>query len=76
MTNEKMEKAKELSQNIKYIQEQLQGIKLVDGNAITELSSNNRSFKIPQEIKETIILICKADYEKKLKQKEKEFEEL
>ncbi len=76
MTNEKMEKAKELSQDIKYIQEQLQRIELVSGEARTEISSNNRSFILPQEIKETIILISKADYEKKLKQKQKEFEEL
>lgn len=76
MTNEKMDKAKELSQDIKYIQEQLQRIELVSGKAKTEISSNNRSFTLPQEIKEIIILISKADYEKKLKQKQKEFEEL
>lgn len=76
MTKEKLEKAKELTNNIKFLQEQLAKINLVEGDNQTEIISNNRSFCLPLDIKEMVILMCKSDYENKIKQKEKEFEEL
>lgn len=76
MTIEKMEKAKELNNRIKYIEEQLQRVELVDGKNQTEIVSNNKMFYLPIDIKDTIILLCKSHYENKLKQIKKEFEEL
>ena len=76
MTVDKMEKAKEISDFIKYLKEQARRIDLVDGEKPTEITSNNKSFSLPLDIKEMIITICRTRYEKRIKEKEKEFEEL
>lgn len=76
MTINKMEKAKEINTSIKFLEDQIKKIALIDVTNSIEIISNSRSLILPLEIKEIIMLMCKATYEKKLKEKEKEFEEL
>lgn len=76
MTVEKMEKAKLLNQDIKYVKEQLVRLEATQKESSVRINGNNNSFALPLDAKEVIFTIAKASYTSKLEKLEKEFEEL
>ena len=78
MTPEKLKRANEIVESIKFNTEQVK--KLNDtknySNSEFKISVINHSYKIPTKILDTVLLLIENEYEKEIENLEKEFKEL
>ena len=78
MTPEKLKRANEIVESIKFNTEQVK--KLNDtknySNSGFKISVISHSYKIPTKILDTVLLLIENEYEKEIENLEKEFKEL
>ena len=78
MTPEKLKRANEIVESIKFNTEQVK--KLNDtknySNWEFKISVSSHSYKIPTKILDTVLLLIENEYEKEIENLEKEFKEL
>ena len=78
MTPEKLKRANEIVESIKFNTEQVK--KLNDtknySNWVFKISVSSHSYKIPTKILDTVLLLIENEYEKEIENLEKEFKEL
>lgn len=76
MTLEKLEKANELRDYVSFAEEQLKRIKESEKEKTLRIVGLNIQFNIPDTMNDTIITLCKTEYQNKLDKLNKQFEDL